>query len=329
MVFWAAEPWKYAFDSENGDLFISDVGQSIREEVDYVSAGTSGGLNFGWRCYEGTLTYDQSECSGITDFTSPIFDYPHSNPIGPDRCSITGGRVYHGPSYSLLDGKYIVTDYCSGEYWLFWQESSEWQIFHGDHLGNQVVAFGTDIWNEMYAVEGSSGKIYRVEEASGSYLGPIIILDNNTIQSSLEGSSYTWFLNGVEIADANDQSLPISTSGEYSVEITTESGCTVTSPQVDITSSGLEDHEWVHSFNVYPNPAQSDLTVDLQLENTAVKNVELSIFDVTGKRVFAIDSLAGNGAKTLDVSFLPKGMYFVYCNLKSGEMLAVRKVVIH
>lgn len=328
-AFGLRNPWKYAFDSENGDLFIADVGQSIHEEVDYVAAGTAGGMNFGWRCYEGTAPYDLSECDGLNDFTVPIFDFTHSNPSGPGRCSVTGGRVYRGSSFQLLDGKYIFTDYCSGEYWLSWQENGEWQNFHGAHLGDQVVSFGSDIWGELYAVEGSSGKIYRVEEASGTYLGPIIMVDDNTIKSALEGSSYTWFLNGVEISDANDQNLPISESGEYSVEITTLSGCTVTSPEVDIISSGLEDHEFVNSFNVYPNPAQSHLSIDLQLDNTSVKNVEISVFDVSGKRILSINPEANTAVKTIDVSMLSKGMYFVYCYLSSGEMLAVRKVVIN
>ncbi len=328
-AFGLRNPWKFAFDSENEDLFIADVGQSLHEEVDYVAAGNSGGMNFGWRCYEGTANYDLSECDESNDFTSPIFDFTHANPSGPGRCSVTGGRVYRGSSFELLDGKYIFTDYCSGEYWLSWEEDGEWQNFHGAHLGNQVVSFGTDIWSEMYAVEGSSGIIYRVEEASGTYLGPIIMVEENTIQSTLEGNSYTWFLNGIEIADANQQILPISESGEYSVEITTESGCTITTPQVNIISSALEDHKWVQSFNIYPNPAQKELSVDFQLANTSVKNVELSIFDVSGNRVLLMDSLANKAVKTIDISKLSKGMYFVYCYLKSGEMLAVRKVVVN
>jgi glucose/arabinose dehydrogenase len=46
-------PWRISFDRQTGDFWIADVGQNDYEEVDFVFAGTAGGLNFGWDCYEG------------------------------------------------------------------------------------------------------------------------------------------------------------------------------------------------------------------------------------------------------------------------------------
>ena len=48
-------PWRFSFDRPNGDLYIGDVGQGSWEEISYQAAGTAGGINFGWRCKEGTL----------------------------------------------------------------------------------------------------------------------------------------------------------------------------------------------------------------------------------------------------------------------------------
>lgn len=155
-------PWKFAFDAETGDLYIADVGQSAIEEVDFQPSNAPGGANYGWRCYEGTQPYQMSQCAGIGAVVDPIFEYGHS-----DGCSITGGRVYRGNSFPNFEGKYILTDFCSGNYWLLWQENGVWQSFEGGFLASQIVAFGEDMWGEMYAVNTSNGNIYRVTEVSG------------------------------------------------------------------------------------------------------------------------------------------------------------------
>src|SRR5438093_5206516 len=48
-------PWRFSFDRLTGDLFIGDVGQEAREEVDYQPAGSPVGENYGWKVMEGTL----------------------------------------------------------------------------------------------------------------------------------------------------------------------------------------------------------------------------------------------------------------------------------
>ncbi|HEY7393339.1 MAG TPA: PQQ-dependent sugar dehydrogenase, partial [Gemmatimonadaceae bacterium] len=102
-------PWRYAFDRQAGLLYIADVGQDNREEVDVVSAAT-GGQNYGWNIMEGTGCYGSQTCSQ-TGLTLPVIDYPHS-----EGCSITGGFVYRGTSIPEIAGQYFYSDYCSG--WL-------------------------------------------------------------------------------------------------------------------------------------------------------------------------------------------------------------------
>ncbi|HCT44315.1 MAG TPA: hypothetical protein DF699_03810, partial [Phycisphaerales bacterium] len=42
-------PWRTSFDRETGDLWIADVGQNVREEVNFAPAGDAGGQHYGWR----------------------------------------------------------------------------------------------------------------------------------------------------------------------------------------------------------------------------------------------------------------------------------------
>ncbi|MFW6175981.1 MAG: PQQ-dependent sugar dehydrogenase, partial [Acidobacteriota bacterium] len=101
-------PWRFSFDRATGDLFIGDVGENQREEIDLAPAG-QGGQNFGWRLKEGTLCHVPStgcEREGLVD---PILEYSHDQ-----GCSVTGGFRYRGSASPALTGVYLYGDFCSG-----------------------------------------------------------------------------------------------------------------------------------------------------------------------------------------------------------------------
>jgi glucose/arabinose dehydrogenase len=104
-------PWRFSFDRLNGDLYIADVGQSQWEEINFLPAGSPGGINFGWRFYEGMHPYQDSPPSG-TELTSPVAEYAHD--LG---CSVTGGVVYRGERLPEFQGIYLFGDYCGQRVW--------------------------------------------------------------------------------------------------------------------------------------------------------------------------------------------------------------------
>jgi len=102
-------PWKFSCDRDNGDLFIGDVGQNNYEEVNYVSAGSAAGKNFGWNVFEGTRCYAASSCSvapGLAPHSPPVIEYGHDNTnfVG---FSITGGYRHRGTRSTALNGYYF------------------------------------------------------------------------------------------------------------------------------------------------------------------------------------------------------------------------------
>ncbi len=107
-------PWRFSFDRLTGDLFIADVGQGAREEINFQAAGTGAGANYGWRVMEG------SACTGLgggpacfdASLTLPILEYDHS--LG---CSVTGGHRYRGAANPALAGYFVYGDFCSGRIW--------------------------------------------------------------------------------------------------------------------------------------------------------------------------------------------------------------------
>ncbi len=162
-------PWRWSFDRENGDMWAGDVGQSSREEVDFESAGTAGGSNYGWRCMEGTLCTGMSGCTcNAIELTDPINEYTHS-----EGCSITGGYVYKGTSIPLLRGTYFYSDYCRATLWTLKYDGNTVSDFMDrtnelDPVGlniRGVSSFGEDADGTIYIIDAFDGELFRVRTA--------------------------------------------------------------------------------------------------------------------------------------------------------------------
>lgn len=151
-------PWRFSFDRANGDLYIGDVGQNDYEEVDFQSATSNGGENYGWNEMEGKHCY----LSGCTTagMVLPVAEYTHS--LG---CSITGGFIYRGAAQPGLQGFYFFADYCDGRVWGLIDDSGVWQMDELLDTDYFISSFGEDEAGEIYAVDRFSGIVYRLENA--------------------------------------------------------------------------------------------------------------------------------------------------------------------
>jgi hypothetical protein len=160
---WASglrNPWRFSFDRLTGDLYIGDVGQNAREEVDVEPAGLPGGRNYGWNLMEGS-TCHQAGCAAA-GLTLPVLDY--ANPA--EGCAVTGGHVYRGSAIPGLAGRYLYADFCEGWVRSFTlaagaaADRREWPTLSP---GGPIASFGEDGRGELYIVEyGASGAVYRI-----------------------------------------------------------------------------------------------------------------------------------------------------------------------
>lgn len=148
-------PWRISFDSANGDLWIGDVGQGDVEEIDRAGISEAG-LNYGWRCYEGSDPFNTTGCPSMNELTFPVAEYSSSD--GTGNCSITGGYVYRGSVYTDILGLYFAADICSGR--IFTVDASNNMIDHGTYGGNWST-FGVDVNQELY-IAAHSGTIFKV-----------------------------------------------------------------------------------------------------------------------------------------------------------------------
>ena len=159
-------PWRFSFDRLTGDMWVGDVGQVTREEIDFEPAGL-GGRNYGWRCYEGTFPYNTSNCQPQSSYTGPVFDYDN-NSVG---CSVTGGFIYRGSKYIDLYGVYLFTDYCSGRWWAIRQlpDGTFNTVQLVDLSNNQYAGLGEDRDGELYVAALAQGAIYKITEKCSAF----------------------------------------------------------------------------------------------------------------------------------------------------------------
>ncbi|MEE2894954.1 MAG: PQQ-dependent sugar dehydrogenase [Planctomycetota bacterium] len=166
-------PWRSAFDHATGDLWIADVGQNAREEVNYVRPGQIAGANFGWKCREGQANYSSS-CGSSGPFFEPQIQYFHNSSGG---YSITGGFVYRGCAIPELQGTYFYGDYVLSNLWSavpnkngtvsVTNRNSDLRVSTSGVSLSSLASFGQDARGEVYMVS-QTGRIFKIVPADGS-----------------------------------------------------------------------------------------------------------------------------------------------------------------
>jgi glucose/arabinose dehydrogenase len=173
-AFGLRNPWRCSIDRLTGDLWIGDVGQNAREEIDFNPAGV-GGLNFGWRPREGSIQNPAFPNEvPVTPATGPVHDYTRSEGV-----SVIGGYVYRGQAIPGLQGTYIFGDYGSGRFWTFqYDGTNRTEVLDRTAELNPTTprpvrslgSFGEDAAGELYVCDLADGEVYRIVSAEPASL---------------------------------------------------------------------------------------------------------------------------------------------------------------
>ncbi len=152
-------PYRDSFDRLTGDLWIGDVGQGAREEVDFASAalGLGRGANYGWRVREGSIATPGISDPTPPNLTEPIFDYGRN--VG---ATVIGGYVYRGGADASLDGKYVFGDFITGNIWTLTGGTTT--ALATPFGGSTLTSFGEGGDGALYAV-GIDGRIFLLAGA--------------------------------------------------------------------------------------------------------------------------------------------------------------------
>ncbi|MFE9459552.1 PQQ-dependent sugar dehydrogenase [Streptomyces californicus] len=152
-------PWRFSFDAGTGDLLIGDVGQSDWEEINWASADSAGGENYGWSSMEGTHPFRGG--TEPADHVPPVHEYDRTG-LG---CSVTGGFVYRGDALPELRGSYVFSDYCDGT--LRTLRIEDGRVTDEGDLGvngGEVISFAQGGDGELYVLN-IAGTVFRVDPA--------------------------------------------------------------------------------------------------------------------------------------------------------------------
>jgi glucose/arabinose dehydrogenase len=187
-------PWRFSFDRLTDDIYIGDVGQGRREEIDFQSASSGGGENYGWRIMEGSLCYNPATGCDQNGKILPVAEYDHT--MG---CSVTGGYVYRGTQFPQINGYYFYGDFCSGLVFALQKDSQgRWTSISVGDTPYSISSFGEDEQGELYMADYSAGKIYQITSgnipAKATLISPSGIITNTQPTFSWnEVSDATWY----------------------------------------------------------------------------------------------------------------------------------------
>jgi glucose/arabinose dehydrogenase len=165
-------PFRNSFDRMTGDLWIADVGQGAREEINFEAASAAGGANYGWRLREGTIATPGVGGARPEGNVDPVLDYDRS--FG---ASVIGGYVYRGSLMPDLYGAYIFGDYVSSRIWAIRYAGRPLTMADAieltdrldpDDLISSLASFGEDGRGELVLVDVAGGQIFTMVPEPGT-----------------------------------------------------------------------------------------------------------------------------------------------------------------
>lgn len=156
--FWALgfrNPFSFSFDRGTGQLWLGDVGETFREEIDLVVKGG----NYEWPYKEGDLVVGTTPPT-IGTPQGPKYAYTHSEMA--DLAAVFGGYVYRGKALPELVGKYVYTDYISARVWALDPATGARTTLVDDVYGREPLAVAEDEDGELYMLQiGGAAKLVR------------------------------------------------------------------------------------------------------------------------------------------------------------------------
>ena len=313
-------PWRCAFDSETNDLWIGDVGQNAREEIDFEAGDDNGGNNYGWKCMEANSCYSSSGgcvCNS-SSYVDPIFEYFHNSAGG---YSVTGGQVYRGCQMPDEQGTYFFADYVSGNIWKTVKNGNTFSTTNirtdmtpsiDGYSISAISNFGVDARGEIYICAHSTGRVFKIIPEDGEIDcdfeppvndecdGAITLVDGLTDFSNIDASDSGY---GVSLtcSDSNGPTLVSDVWFSYSAPCT---------GFVTISTCGLTDYD--DRFVVYAEASgcpNSKSDVYACADDSCDSSSSVTFLGIEGQQFqIRIGSVAGaEGSGQIQVSCAPIG----------------------
>ena len=208
-----------------------------------------------------------------------------------------------------------------------------------------AMAAGTyDVKLIAKASEGCSNEVTKTLTISEAPMSCQIVatedhangLNGYKFESSVDGTnagtesnvSYYWIIENHGNRNGSSVNVNFQEEGDFTVSLTARNdntGCECTS-SMNHNNVGIgDDLTAANNFVVYPNPANSKLTIEM--ESGIAKGVSIELINAVGATVMLVDSKnIVDGKVSIDVSDLASGLYLV--RITSGQTISTKKVSI-
>ncbi|MEY3845007.1 MAG: hypothetical protein RL293_1429, partial [Bacteroidota bacterium] len=140
-----------------------------------------------------------------------------------------------------------------------------------------------------------------------------ITQNGNLLQTSTQGSTYQWFLDGQLIpgAFADFYELGPNSAGVYTVQVTFPFGC-ATSPNLNIV--GLQNL-LMDEISISPNPCNDFLLIT----NKGTQPIHATFLTVLGQKTKTVE--LKNSSNNIPVGDLSPGVYWILFEQSTGTFL--------
>ena len=320
-------PFRWSFDRNTGDIWIGDVGQNAKEEINFRALG-AGGANYGWACVEGTENNanapGDADCDAVKAVdVLPVMDY--DNPA--EGRSVIGGYVYRGSEFPGLQGYYLATDFYSGRLWLIRPGDAGWDISVKTGLPTGIASISEAANGTLYAVSLTENSIYKI-------VIPVVIpltlisfsgtpmngynelkwiteseenMDKYIVEYSTDGISYS---TAGEVVSANNTSRSIylyrhttinTTNVYYRLKMSELNGTHKYSPVIRI---GPDKETGVKIYSTFITTGLVNIISWQPVERVTITNT-------TGIQLFSKEMNGATGYFNIPIPALQKGLYII------------------
>jgi glucose/arabinose dehydrogenase len=335
-------PFRWSFDRSTGDMWIGDVGQNTKEEVDFrARQEIISPTNYGWRCFEGFITNPTPGigCPAPGNYVAPVFNYGHNAAGG---FVITGGYVYRGLDYPVLKGYYTCTDFATGNIWLIKRDSAG-SFVVTPQTSNRVAgisSFGEAENGSLYAVQLSPGTLYKISTDD------VLPLELISFSCEAQASSHTlsWIINNMKPGDLQilERRITDETLFKEVAKIIATGNEDNKSTVVALPALSNESFYRLKMIQINGDTTYSD-TIRI-LNNTSLQNIftanisggyidilllqranSVEVFDALGRELYRGSLTAQTGVLHISLRAFAKGVIFV--KVFAGKNSTVKKLL--
>lgn len=154
-----------------------------------------------------------------------------------------------------------------------------------------------------------------------------VISRTGDVLAAPAAAMWQWYREGIEIQNATAQTHAAVLTGSYTVRITDVNGCEALSDPLVVTVLPVDEGQEVRRrFHIYPNPAEGILSVDVELETSAV--AVITLHDLLGRELLRIarDERRRSFTERIDLRELRPGVYVL--RLTAGSQSQTRMFIV-